>query len=76
MPKRYMMRVLNTRIVEDNRMNIYQEHGYENRQHYLEYLAEEYDATLWCVEAMADLLGSEEDFDGLVSMVQGAEGMV
>ncbi|AUR88692.1 hypothetical protein NVP2117O_14 [Vibrio phage 2.117.O._10N.261.45.E9] len=51
-------------------MSIYTDQGYNNRTHYLESLAEEYDADLADVTALADLLGPEEDFDGLVAAVQ------
>lgn len=47
--------------------NIYKRHGYDSRQDYLESLAEDYGVDLDTVEALADLLGPDEDFDGLVS---------
>lgn len=43
----------------------YKAHGYEDRADYLESLAEEYPADL--VYTLADLLGPDEDFDGLVT---------
>ena len=45
--------------------NIYKEHGYENREDYLRQLADENGADLETVFAAADLLGPDEDFDGL-----------
>jgi hypothetical protein len=51
-------------------MNIYQEHGYENRREYLEELADENGADLRAVLELASILGPEEDFDGLVSSIQ------
>lgn len=51
-------------------MNVYIENGYENRQDYLEYIADEAGISIDEVLMMADLLGENEDFDGLVSMVE------
>ena len=50
-------------------MNIYQENGYENRRDYLENLALDYGIEKTEVFTIASLLGRDEDFDGLVSMV-------
>lgn len=47
-------------------MNIYKEHGYENRSQYFEALAFDYDIDINSVHALADVLGSNEDFDGLI----------
>lgn len=51
-------------------MNIYQENGYKNRNDYLTELAVEYDVELNMVLELADILGPEEDFDGLVVGLQ------
>jgi len=53
----------------DNDDSIYLDHGYESRGDYLECLAEDYGVPLGDVIAIATLLGSGEDFDGLVAMV-------
>jgi hypothetical protein len=50
-------------------MNIYQENGYENRRDYLENLALDYGIEKTEVFTIASLLGRDEDFDGLVSML-------
>ncbi len=50
-------------------MNIYQENGYANRRDYLENLALDYGIDKTEVFTIASLLGREEDFDGLVSML-------
>lgn len=50
-------------------MNVYQEHGFNNRKEYLESLAEDYDLPLEHVVELAIVLGQNEDFDGLVSML-------
>ena len=51
-------------------MTVYQKHGFETRREYLENVADDYGVDVESVFALADLLGPEEDFDGLVSMVQ------
>ena len=51
-------------------MNVYIENGYENRQDYLECLADDNGISIDEVLMMADLLGESEDFDGLVSMIE------
>lgn len=51
-------------------MNIYQENGFKNRKEYLEDLADMYDVDYDIVKSMSDTLGSSEDFDGLVSMLE------
>lgn len=48
----------------------YIEAGYSNRAEYLRGLAEEYGAPFWIVSTLADTLGPNEDFDGLVSGIQ------
>lgn len=51
-------------------MNHYQENGYKNRKEYLECLAEDFDCTVDTVLALAEVLGEDEDFDGLVSALE------
>ena len=41
--------------------------GYSSKKEYFEYLADTYDAPLHIVKMIADLLGDDELFDGLVS---------
>jgi len=50
-------------------MNIYQENGFANRRDYLENLALDYGMNKTEVFTIASLLGRDEDFDGLVSML-------
>jgi hypothetical protein len=47
---------------------IYKENGFENRRDYLESLCEEYDRE--AVYALAEILGSSEDFDGLITSLE------
>jgi hypothetical protein len=51
-------------------MTIYQENGYENRKDYLIDLADSYGLDQSIVFALADMLGSTEDFDGLVNTLE------
>jgi hypothetical protein len=51
-------------------MDIYQEYMYENREAYLRDLADDYQVPEQDVIALAELLGKEEDFDGLVIAVE------
>lgn len=51
-------------------MTIYQENGFKNRKDYLISLSDEYGVSQDKVFLLAQLLGSSEDFDGLISSVQ------
>ena len=44
-------------------MNIYEKNGYENREDYLQSVADNYSINIDSVYALADALGSGEDFD-------------
>jgi hypothetical protein len=50
--------------------DIYQANGYEDREDYLACLAEDYGVDLDTVHVLADLLGPDEDFDGLVTQLE------
>lgn len=49
----------------------YQLNGFANRKEYLESLCEEYPRDI--VYALASILGSSEDFDGLVTSLEDYE---
>jgi len=51
-------------------MNIYIENGFDSRRHYLACLADDYGVPLVTVRTLADMLGPNEDSDGLVTSVQ------
>ena len=53
--------------------NIYQINGYKNRKEYLIAMAEEYGVDEETVFLMADMLVKDEDFDGLISMLEDYE---
>jgi hypothetical protein len=50
--------------------NVYQENGFKNRGEYLENLALEMGINQMTVFALADMLGPNEDFDGLVTELE------
>ena len=50
--------------------NIYEQNGYTDRAEYLDSLAEEYGMDINMVLSLAELLGPNEDFDGLVTTIQ------
>ena len=54
--------------------NIYQDYGYASRKDYLDSLAEDFGIDKQTVYAMASILGSTEDFDGLVTALEDGEG--
>lgn len=45
--------------------NIYPEKGYENREEYLNDLSDSYGVPSFAVSSLAEMLGPNEDFDGL-----------
>tara|TARA_R110002126_G_scaffold1988_1_gene11771 strand:- start:6800 stop:6976 length:177 start_codon:yes stop_codon:yes gene_type:complete len=51
-----------------NTLNEYQLNGFADRKEYLESLCEEYPRDI--VYALASILGSSEDFDGLVTSLE------
>ena len=53
--------------------NIYQENGYADRDDYLTCLAEDFAISIEDVYSLAEILGENEDFDGLVSALEDAE---
>lgn len=55
--------------------NPYQANGYENRKHYLQCMSDDYGVPLEVVHSLSDMLGQNEDFDGLVNALEDAEGM-
>lgn len=50
--------------------NIYQENGYVDRDDYLTCLAEDFSIAIDTVYCLADILGEEEDLDGLISALE------
>ena len=54
------------------RQEVYQENGYADRADYLNSLSEDYGIPAEAVLALAEVLGPDEDFDGLVSNLEDA----
>ena len=55
--------------------SIYKQNGYEDREDYLSCLADDYGLSLEeVVRPLAELLGPDEDFDGLVSSLEDEAG--
>jgi hypothetical protein len=54
-------------------MTIYQENGFDNRKAYLIDLAEMHGINVQTVFTLASILGSNEDFDGLVCALDDLE---
>ena len=51
---------------------VYREKGYADRDDYLKSLSEDYGIPDDAVRALAEVLGPDEDFDGLVSNLEDA----
>lgn len=51
---------------------VYREKGYNDRDDYLNSLSEDYGIPDDAVRALAEVLGPDEDFDGLVSNLEDA----
>jgi hypothetical protein len=68
------MTITNYRAAEAQQIaanqEIYLEHGVESRAEYLAMLADDYCVSLSTVRAIADMLGPNEDFDGLVTALE------
>ncbi|MEA5135396.1 MAG: hypothetical protein VB035_04565 [Candidatus Fimivivens sp.] len=52
------------------KLNVYQENGYESREDYFQAMADEYDCPIEIVREVAETLGENEDFDGLISSLK------
>ena len=50
--------------------DVYVQNGYRDRKDYLQSMAEEYGVSDEKVALLADILGPDEDFDGLVSSLE------
>jgi hypothetical protein len=53
-------------------MSIYTDEGYTNRRAYLDSLADDFGLDKSTVYALAGILGSSEDFDGLICALEDA----
>ena len=53
--------------------NIYQQNGYADRDNYLTCLSEDYGVSIEDVYSLAEMLGENEDFDGLICALEDTE---
>ena len=51
-------------------MNVYQKNGYKDRADYLSNIAEEHGVSSYVVSCLAEVLGEDEDFDGLINELE------
>lgn len=49
---------------------VYQRHGFKDRMHYFRHLVDEYDVHMDVIMTLAEMLGPNEDFDGLVAALE------
>ena len=56
--------------------NIYKENGFADRDDYLNCLSEDYGISIEDVYSLAEILGENEDFDGLISALEDTESMM
>ena len=56
--------------------NIYQENGHADRDDYLTCLSEDYGVSIEDVYSLAETLGENEDFDGLVCALEDIECLI
>lgn len=54
---------------------VYKQHGYKNRTEYLRSMGIEYGVPFDTVCMFANLLGPNEDFDGLINTLEDYESM-
>jgi len=66
----YLLVGINQSTLSEKIMTIYQENGFETRKEYLLDLADNMGMDASIVFALADMLGSSEDFDGLVTSLE------
>ena len=53
--------------------NIYQQNGYADRDNYLTCLSEDYGVSIEDVYSLSEMLGENEDFDGLICALEDVE---
>ena len=56
--------------------NIYQQNEYTDRDDYLTCLSEDYGVSIDDVHSLAEMLGENEDFDGLICALEDAEYLI
>ena len=56
--------------------NIYQQNEYTDRDDYLTSLSEDYGVSIDDVYSLAEMLGENENFDGLICALEDAECLI
>ena len=56
--------------------NRYKKAGYEPREDYLNDLAVRYNINPMIISGLAEILGDEEDFDGLISAIEDMDDLI
>lgn len=54
----------------------YKKAGYETRKDYLNDLAVRYNINPMIISGLAEILGDEEDFDGLISAIEDMDDLI
>ena len=56
--------------------NRYKKAGYEPRENYLNDLAVRYNINPMIISGLAEILGDEEDFDGLIPAIEDMDDLI
>ena len=56
--------------------NIYQQNEYTDRDDYLTCLSEDYGVSIEDVYSLSEMLGENEDFDGLICALEDSECLI
>ena len=56
--------------------NIYQHNEYTDRDNYLTCLSEDYGVSIEDVYSLSEMLGENEDFDGLICALEDSECLI
>ena len=56
--------------------NRYKKAGYDTREDYLNDLAVRYNINPMIISALAEILGDEEDFDGLIPAIEDMDDLI
>ena len=64
------------KIILMSNYNRYKKAGYETREDHLNDLAVRYNINPMIISALAEILGDEEDFDGLISAIEDMDDLI
>ena len=63
-------------IILMSNYNRYKKAGYDTREDYLNDLAVRYNINPMIISGLAEILGDEEDFDGLISAIEDMDDLI